>query len=66
VHCAIAWANINLFDFNNRLLSDKVSLKLWPMPPGLDDLLHPIGLPGTDITAALLHIAPSGWQVLSV
>jgi len=37
-----------LFDFNNRLLSDKVSLKLWPMPPGLDDLLNPIGLPGMD------------------
>ena len=46
VHYAIAWSNINLFDFNNRLQSDKVSLHLWPVPPGLDDLLNPIGVPG--------------------
>jgi len=46
VHYAIAWANINLFDFTNRLLADKLSVKLWPMPPGLDDMLHPIGMPG--------------------
>lgn len=46
VHYAIAWANINLFDFTNRFLSDKMSVKLWPMPPGLDDMLNPIGVPG--------------------
>jgi phosphatidylinositol-4,5-bisphosphate 3-kinase len=51
VHYAIAWANINLFDFNNRLMTEKISIKLWPMPPGLDDLLNPIGLPGSNTSA---------------
>ena len=46
VHYALAWGNVNLFDFNNRLQSDKVSLRLWPMPQGLDELLNPIGVPG--------------------
>ena len=46
VHYALAWGNINLFDFNNRMQSDKVSLRLWPMPQGLDDMLNVIGIPG--------------------
>ena len=46
IHYAQAWGNINLFDFNNRLRSDKVSLHLWPMPQGHDDMLYPIGIPG--------------------
>nr|UCK81539.1 phosphatidylinositol 4,5-bisphosphate 3-kinase catalytic subunit alpha isoform [Arenicola marina] len=48
VHYALAWGNINLFDFNNRLQSDKMSLHLWPMPQGLDELLNPIGVPGSN------------------
>ena len=46
VHVALAWGNINLFDFNSHLQCDKVSLHLWPMPQGVDDLLYSIGTPG--------------------
>ena len=28
--------------------SDKVSLRLWPMPQGLDDMLNVIGIPGSN------------------
>ncbi|GIY18285.1 hypothetical protein CDAR_473592 [Caerostris darwini] len=41
-HCAIAWGNINLFDYKDRLLSDRVSVHLWAMPKGMDELLNPI------------------------
>lgn len=44
---ALAWGNLQLFDFNDRLLNEKVSLNLWPMPQGMDELLNPIGIPGT-------------------
>ena len=46
VQYALAWGNLQLFDFNNRLQTEKLSLYLWPMPQGMDDLLNPIGLPG--------------------
>lgn len=45
VQYALAWGNLQLFDFNNRLQTDKLSLYLWSMPQGMDDLLNPIGLP---------------------
>lgn len=45
VQYALAWGNIQLFNFNNRLQADKQSLYLWPMPQGMDDLLNPIGPP---------------------
>ncbi|XP_064642424.1 phosphatidylinositol 4,5-bisphosphate 3-kinase catalytic subunit alpha isoform-like isoform X2 [Lineus longissimus] len=48
VHYAIAWGNINLFDFNNRFQVEKIGLVLWPMPKGMDDLLNPIGTPGSN------------------
>ncbi|KAK6177652.1 hypothetical protein SNE40_015711 [Patella caerulea] len=48
VHYALAWGNLQMFDFNSRLSSEKVSLHLWPMPQGMDDLLNPIGLPGSN------------------
>ncbi|KAI0224779.1 Phosphatidylinositol 4,5-bisphosphate 3-kinase catalytic subunit alpha [Lamellibrachia satsuma] len=48
VHYALAWGNVNLFDFNNRLRNDKFSLNLWPIPQGFDDLLNPIGVPGSN------------------
>ena len=49
VHYAQAWGNINLFDFNDRLLSEKVSLHLWPMPQSNEEVLYPIGIPGNDV-----------------
>ncbi|KAK7093438.1 phosphatidylinositol 4,5-bisphosphate 3-kinase catalytic subunit alpha isoform-like [Littorina saxatilis] len=45
VQYALAWGNLQLFNFNDRLQADKQSLYLWPMPQGMDDLLNPIGLP---------------------
>lgn len=45
---ALAWGNLQLFDFNDRLLNEKVSLNLWPMPQGMDELLNPIGIPGSN------------------
>lgn len=47
-HCALAWGNINLFDFKNRLLSERVSMYLWPMPKGMDELLNPLGTTGSN------------------
>lgn len=46
VHYALAWGNLQMFDYNDRLLNEKVSLNLWPMPQGMDELLNPIGIPG--------------------
>ena len=43
---ALAWGNLQMFDFNDRLLNEKVSLNLWPMPQGMDELLNPIGISG--------------------
>ncbi|KAL5015314.1 hypothetical protein ScPMuIL_009584 [Solemya velum] len=48
VHYALAWGNLQLFDFTDRLLNDKVSLHLWPMPQGFDELLNPIGIAGSN------------------
>lgn len=55
MHYALAWGNINLFDFNNRLQSEKVSLRLWPVPQGQEDLLNPIGVPGEEIESKFLQ-----------
>eukprot|EP00057_Strongylocentrotus_purpuratus_P008911 XP_011663385.1 PREDICTED: phosphatidylinositol 4,5-bisphosphate 3-kinase catalytic subunit alpha isoform [Strongylocentrotus purpuratus] len=43
---AIAWGNINLFDFTNRLQMGNMRLYLWPPPKGNDDLLNPFGQTG--------------------
>ncbi|KAK3592456.1 hypothetical protein CHS0354_001576 [Potamilus streckersoni] len=48
VHYALAWGNLQLFDFNNHLMKGKVSLHMWPMTPGLEELLNPIGIPGSN------------------
>ncbi|CAG5126160.1 unnamed protein product, partial [Candidula unifasciata] len=48
VHYALAWGNLQLFDFNKRHLRDKYSLYLWSMPQGMDDLLNPIGITGSN------------------
>ncbi|XP_051956820.1 phosphatidylinositol 4,5-bisphosphate 3-kinase catalytic subunit alpha isoform isoform X2 [Xyrauchen texanus] len=47
-HCPLAWGNINLFDFKDTLVSGKVALGLWPVPHGLEDLLNPIGVSGSN------------------
>jgi hypothetical protein len=44
----LSWGNMNMFDYKQRLLADKVSLNLWGVPKGLDDLLYPLGNQGTN------------------
>uniref|UniRef100_A0A8C3A3I9 Phosphatidylinositol 3-kinase catalytic subunit type 3 n=1 Tax=Cyclopterus lumpus TaxID=8103 RepID=A0A8C3A3I9_CYCLU len=47
-HCPLAWGNVNLFDYTDILVSGKVALSLWPVPHGLEDLLNPIGVAGSN------------------
>lgn len=44
----MAWGNINLFDYMDTLVSGKMALNLWPVPHGLEDLLNPIGVTGSN------------------
>uniref|UniRef100_A0A8C6PBR3 Phosphatidylinositol-4,5-bisphosphate 3-kinase catalytic subunit alpha n=1 Tax=Nothobranchius furzeri TaxID=105023 RepID=A0A8C6PBR3_NOTFU len=47
-HCPLAWGNINLFDYTHTLVASKMALNLWPVPHGLEDLLNPIGVTGSN------------------
>jgi len=47
-HCPLAWGNINLFDYTHLLVAGKMALNLWPVPHGLEDLLNPIGVTGSN------------------
>ncbi|XP_063057894.1 phosphatidylinositol 4,5-bisphosphate 3-kinase catalytic subunit alpha isoform isoform X1 [Engraulis encrasicolus] len=47
-HCPLAWGNVNLFDYTDTLVSGKMALNLWPVPHGLEDLLNPIGVTGSN------------------
>uniref|UniRef100_T1J0V3 Phosphatidylinositol-4,5-bisphosphate 3-kinase n=1 Tax=Strigamia maritima TaxID=126957 RepID=T1J0V3_STRMM len=47
-HFSLAWGNINLLDYNGILLSDKISLHLWPLPRGMNELLNPLGTVGSN------------------
>ncbi|XP_043954073.1 phosphatidylinositol 4,5-bisphosphate 3-kinase catalytic subunit alpha isoform-like isoform X2 [Gambusia affinis] len=47
-HCPLAWGNVSLFDYMDILVSGKVALSLWPVPHGLEDLLNPIGVAGSN------------------
>lgn len=47
-HTMLSWGNMNMFDYKQRLLVDKVSLNLWGVPKGLDELLYPLGNQGTN------------------
>ncbi|XP_007440306.1 phosphatidylinositol 4,5-bisphosphate 3-kinase catalytic subunit alpha isoform-like isoform X1 [Python bivittatus] len=47
-HCPLAWGNINLFDYKDTLVAGKMALNLWPVPHGLEDLLNPIGVGGSN------------------
>ena len=46
--CAIAWGNVQLFDYKSYLLNDRVNINLWPMPKGHDELLNPLGVVGSN------------------
>ena len=39
---------MNLFDYKDTMVSGKVALSLWPVPHGLEDLLNPIGVTGSN------------------
>ncbi|XP_074797271.1 phosphatidylinositol 4,5-bisphosphate 3-kinase catalytic subunit alpha isoform-like isoform X2 [Natator depressus] len=47
-HCPLAWGNVNLFDYKDTLVAGKMALNLWPVPHGLEDLLNPIGVGGSN------------------
>uniref|UniRef100_W5KR52 Phosphatidylinositol 4,5-bisphosphate 3-kinase catalytic subunit alpha isoform n=1 Tax=Astyanax mexicanus TaxID=7994 RepID=W5KR52_ASTMX len=47
-HCPLAWGNVNLFDYTHTLVAGKMALNLWPVPHGLEDLLNPIGVTGSN------------------
>ncbi|MEQ2177220.1 Phosphatidylinositol 4,5-bisphosphate 3-kinase catalytic subunit alpha isoform [Goodea atripinnis] len=47
-HCPLAWGNINLFDYTHTLVAGKMALNLWSVPHGLEDLLNPIGVTGSN------------------
>lgn len=44
----LCWGNISLFDWRSLLLQGKVSLNLWNVPRGMDDLLNPLGTLGSN------------------
>lgn len=44
----MAWGNINMFDYTDTLVSGKMALNLWAVPHGLEDLLNPIGVTGSN------------------
>ncbi|XP_054159781.1 phosphatidylinositol 4,5-bisphosphate 3-kinase catalytic subunit alpha isoform-like [Oppia nitens] len=47
-HYAIAFGNIQLFDYRSQLMADRLNITLWPMPKGYDDLLNPLGMIGSN------------------
>lgn len=53
-HCPLAWGNINLFDYTHTLVANKMALNLWPVPHGLEDLLNPIGVTGSNPNKVLV------------
>uniref|UniRef100_A0A7N6B664 Phosphatidylinositol-4,5-bisphosphate 3-kinase n=1 Tax=Anabas testudineus TaxID=64144 RepID=A0A7N6B664_ANATE len=55
-HCPLAWGNINLFDYTHTLVANKMALNLWPVPHGLEDLLNPIGVTGSNPNKVLEFI----------
>ncbi|XP_070560481.1 phosphatidylinositol 4,5-bisphosphate 3-kinase catalytic subunit alpha isoform-like [Ptychodera flava] len=46
--CALAYGNVNLFDYLNRLQSGNVRLYLWPVPQDADSLLFPFSRTGSN------------------
>lgn len=67
-HCPLAWGNVNLFDYKDTLVAGKMALNLWPVPHGLEDLLNPIGVGGSNPNKVRLLIrvtALLGRRVLS-
>uniref|UniRef100_A0A8D0CQB9 Phosphatidylinositol 4,5-bisphosphate 3-kinase catalytic subunit alpha isoform n=1 Tax=Sander lucioperca TaxID=283035 RepID=A0A8D0CQB9_SANLU len=54
-HCPLAWGNINLFDYTHTLVAGKMALNLWPVPHGLEDLLNPIGVTGSNPNKCFQH-----------
>lgn len=37
-----------MFDYTDTLVSGKMALNLWAVPHGLEDLLNPIGVTGSN------------------
>jgi len=47
-HTMLSWGNMNMFDYQHRLLGDKAPFYLWGVPKGFDDLLNPLGNQGSN------------------
>ena len=60
----LSWGNMNMFDYKERLLGDKVSLNLWGVPKGLDELLYPLGNQGTNPNKVRTRIFEGGGGLL--
>lgn len=45
----LAWGNINLFDFRNQLVHDRISVAMLPPPKGYEELLNPLGTTGNEV-----------------
>ncbi|XP_069182358.1 phosphatidylinositol 4,5-bisphosphate 3-kinase catalytic subunit alpha isoform isoform X2 [Procambarus clarkii] len=45
-HCMLAWGNINIFDFRNQLVRNRISVVMLPPPKGYEELLNPLGTTG--------------------
>lgn len=59
----MAWGNINMFDYTDTLVSGKMALNLWAVPHGLEDLLNPIGVTGSNPNKVTICMQASSLRV---
>lgn len=59
----MAWGNINMFDYTDTLVSGKMALNLWAVPHGLEDLLNPIGVTGSNPNKVTICMRASSLRV---
>nr|ADE44090.1 phosphoinositide 3-kinase isoform a [Panulirus argus] len=50
-HPMLGWGNINLFDFRNQLVHNRISVAMLPPPKGFEELLNPLGTTEHTITS---------------
>lgn len=54
-----------MFDYTDTLVSGKMALNLWAVPHGLEDLLNPIGVTGSNPNkvSTCMPVSSSGVQL---
>lgn len=45
----MAWGNVNVYDHNGELTTDRTTLRMWPVPRGMTELLYPLGCVGANL-----------------